>query len=381
VRTDLCDTMGIEFPIFAFSHCRDVVAAVSRAGGFGVLGAVAFSPDQLDMELTWIDEHVGDRPYGVDIIVPAKYIGIEEGGLTTSQADALIPEAHREFLATLLERYGVAAEPADEAADRAATRSGDDLMGFSHASGRKLLDIIWAHPKVRLVANALGPAPDYLVTEAHERGILVAGLVGTVVHAERQRAAGVDVIIAQGSEAGGHTGEIGTMVLVPQVVDAVSPTPVLAAGGIGDGRQIAAALALGAQGVWCGSVWLTTLEAETHPVVKEKFLAATSADTVRSRSKTGKPARQLRSAWTDEWSDPANPAPLGMPLQMILVGEAERRIARTAQSNDGSRRLINYFVGQVVGQMNESKSAVQVVHDMAETYIDAATRVARTLEG
>jgi NAD(P)H-dependent flavin oxidoreductase YrpB (nitropropane dioxygenase family) len=373
--------MGIEFPIFAFSHCRDVVAAVSRAGGFGVLGAVAFTPDQLDMELTWIDEHVGDRPYGVDIIVPAKYIGIEDGGLTTAQADALIPTEHREFLATLLERYGVAPEPADEASDRAATRSGDDLMGFSHASGRKLLDIIWAHPKVRLVANALGPAPDYLVAEAHERGILVAGLVGTVVHAERQCAAGVDLIIAQGSEAGGHTGEIGTMVLVPQVVDAVSPTPVLAAGGIGDGRQIAAALALGAQGVWCGSVWLTTLEAETHPVVKEKFLAATSADTVRSRSKTGKPARQLRSAWTDEWSDPANPAPLGMPLQMILVGEAERRIARTANSNDGSRRLINYFVGQVVGQMNESKSAVQVVHDMAETYIDAAMRVARTLEG
>ena len=377
MRTDLCDTMGIEFPIFAFSHCRDVVAAVSRAGGFGVLGAVAFNPDQLDVELTWIDEHVGDRPYGVDIIVPAKYIGMEEGGLTTAQADALIPQAHREFLAALLDRYGVAPEPAGEAT----ARSGDELMGFSHASGRKLLDIIWAHPKVRLVANALGPAPDYLVTEAHERGILVAGLVGTVVHAERQREAGVDLIIAQGSEAGGHTGEIGTMVLVPQVVDAVSPTPVLAAGGIGDGRQIAAALALGAQGVWCGSVWLTTLEAETHPVVKEKFLAATSADTVRSRSKTGKPARQLRSAWTDEWSDPANPAPLGMPLQMILVGEAERRIARTAQSNDGSRRLINYFVGQVVGQMNESKSAVQVVHDMAETYIDAAMRVARTLEG
>ena len=155
----------------------------------------------------------------------------------------------------------------------------------------------------------------------------------------------------------------------------------LAAGGIGDGRQIAASLALGAQGVWCGSVWLTTLEAETHPVVKEKFLRATSADTVRSRAKTGKPARQLRSSWTDEWADPANPDPLGMPLQMVLVGEAERRIARTAHTNEGSRRLINYFVGQVVGQMNESKSAVQVVHDMAEQYIDAASRLAATLDG
>ncbi len=375
MRTDLCDTMGIEFPIFAFSHCRDVVTAVSKAGGFGVLGAVAFSPGQLDIELTWIDEHVGDRPYGVDIIVPAQYIGIESGGLTAAQADDMIPEAHREFLEQLLERYGVAA--ATEPSDR--RRSGEQLMGFSHASGRALLDVIWAHPKVRLVANALGPAPDYLVEEAHDRGILVAGLVGTVVHAERQKIAGVDVIIAQGSEAGGHTGEIGTMVLVPQVVDAVAPLPVLAAGGIGDGRQIAASLALGAQGVWCGSVWLTTIEAETHPVVKEKFLAATSADTVRSRAKTGKPARQLRSAWTDEWSDPSNPAPLGMPLQGLLIGEAEDRIARTAQSNDGSRRLINYFVGQVVGQMNESKSATQVVHEMADSYIDAASRVARTL--
>ena len=252
-------------------------------------------------------------------------------------------------------------------------------MGFSHESGRALLDVVWAHEKVRLVANALGPAPDYLVTEAHERGILVAGLVGTVVHAERQRAAGVDLVIAQGAEAGGHTGEIGTMVLVPQVVDAVAPTPVLAAGGIADGRQIAAALALGAEGVWCGSVWLTTEEAETHPVVKEKFLAATSADTLRSRAKTGKPARQLRSAWTDEWDDPANPDPLPMPLQMILVGEAEARIARTAASSDGAKRLINYFVGQAVGQMNESKSAKQVVFDLVEGYVDAATRLADTV--
>ena len=199
------------------------------------------------------------------------------------------------------------------------------------------------------------------------------------MHAERQRAAGVDLVIAQGSEAGGHTGEIGTMVLVPQVVDAVAPTPVLAAGGIADGRQIVAALALGAQGVWCGSVWLTTEEAETHPVVKEKFLAATSADTLRSRSKTGKHARQLRSSWTDEWSDPANPEPLGMPLQMLLVGEAEQRIARTAASNDGSRRLINYFVGQAVGMMNETKPATTVVFDLVEQYVEAAGRIAATI--
>ena len=197
-------------------------------------------------------------------------------------------------------------------------------MALSHKSGRRLLDMVWAHPKVRLVANALGPAPDFLVTEAHERGVLVAGLVGSVATPSARRRPASTSIVAQGSEAGGHTGEVGTMVLVPEVVDAVAPLPVLAAGGIADGRQIAAALALGAQGVWCGSVWLTTEEAETHPVVKEKFLAATSSDTVRSRSKTGKPARQLRSAWTDEWDDPANPDPLRMPLQPVLVAEAQR---------------------------------------------------------
>jgi NAD(P)H-dependent flavin oxidoreductase YrpB (nitropropane dioxygenase family) len=375
MQTEICDRLGIEFPIFAFSHCRDVVAAVSKAGGFGVLGAVAFSPAQLETELDWIDAHVGDRPYGVDIIVPAKYVGIEEGGLTRSQVGELIPEEHRQFVEDMLDRYGVEQLPSDDG--RAG--GGDELMGFSHQSGRALLDVVWAHDKVKLVANALGPAPEYLVAEAHERGILVAGLVGTVVHAERQQAAGVDVIIAQGYEAGGHTGEIGTMVLVPQVVDAVAPTPVLAAGGIADGRQVAAALALGAQGVWCGSVWLTTEEAETHPVVKEKFLAATSADTLRSRAKTGKPARQLRSAWTDEWDNPDNPEPLAMPLQLILVAEAEQRIGRSAASSEGARRLINYFVGQAVGQMNETKSASQVVFDLVDGYVDAATRLAATI--
>jgi NAD(P)H-dependent flavin oxidoreductase YrpB (nitropropane dioxygenase family) len=379
MRTPLCDQLGIEFPIFAFSHCRDVVAAVTKAGGFGMLGAAGFSPAQLEVELDWIDEHVGDRPYGVDIIVPAKYTGVEQGGMTRKQLATMIPDEHRQFVTELLTRYGVEPLPSDEASANGGGRGADDVMGMSHESGHRLLEVVWAHPKVRIVANALGPAPDFLVTEAHERGVLVAGLVGTVVHAERQRAVGVDVVIAQGSEAGGHTGEIGTMVLVPQVVDAVAPLPVLAAGGIADGRQIAAALALGAQGVWCGSVWLTTEEAETHPVVKEKFLAATSADTLRSRSKTGKPARQLRSAWTDEWSDPANPEPLGMPLQPILVGEAEQRIARTAASNEGSRRLINYFVGQAVGMMNESKPATTVVFDLVEQYLDAAGRIAATI--
>jgi NAD(P)H-dependent flavin oxidoreductase YrpB (nitropropane dioxygenase family) len=364
----------MEFPIFAFSHCRDVVAAVSKAGGFGVLGAVAYSPEHLDIALNWIDEHVGDRPYGVDVIVPAKYVGDDAGGLTASEAVDLIPEEHRRFVDEILEKYNVPGLP------ESGGRGGDRRMPFSRESTKELLEVVWRHPKVKFIANALGPAPDYLVEEAHARGLVVGGLVGKVEHARRQKEAGVDIIVAQGYEAGGHTGEISTMVLVPQVVDAVAPVPVLAAGGIADGRQVAAALALGAEGVWCGSVWLTTDEAETHPVVKEKFLQATSADTIRSRAKTGKPARQLRSAWTDEWEDPANPKPLPMPLQGALVAEAELRIARSAATNDGARELINYFIGQAVGQMNKPKPAGQVVLDMVEGYIDAATRLGSTLD-
>ncbi|HWE56420.1 MAG TPA: nitronate monooxygenase family protein [Acidimicrobiales bacterium] len=376
MRTEVCDRLGIEFPIFAFSHCRDVVAAVSRAGGLGVLGAVAYSPEHLEVALTWLDEHVGDRPYGADVIVPAKYVGDDAGGLRAGQVAALIPDEHREFVDDILNRYGVPAAPEAEGRESA----GDRLMPFSSQSAQELLEVVWRHPKVKLIANALGPAPDHLVEAAHSRGMMVAGLVGKVDHARRQKEAGVDLVIAQGSEAGGHTGEIGTMVLVPQIVDAVAPLPVLAAGGIADGRQVAASLALGAAGVWCGSVWLTTDEAETHPVVKEKFLAASSADTIRSRSKTGKPARQLRSAWTEEWDRPDTPDALGMPLQSALVAGAEARIARSAASNDGARQLINYFVGQAVGQMNVAKPAAQVVLDMVDQYIEAATRIAGTLE-
>ena len=379
MRTPVCDLLGIEFPIFAFSHCRDVVAAVTRVGGLGVLGAVAYRPDQLEVALGWLDEHVGDHPYGVDVIVPARYVGDDSGGLRAGQVEALLPAEHTAFVEDILDRYGVAPWPDGGPAAAAGRELADRPMPFSSQSAHDLLEVVWRHPKVKLIANALGPAPDYLVEAAHDRGLVVAGLVGKLEHARRQKSAGVDLIIAQGSEAGGHTGEIGTMVLVPQIVDAVTPLPVLAAGGIADGRQVAAALALGASGVWCGSVWLTTDEAETHPVVKEKFLAATSADTVRSRSKTGKPARQLRSAWTDEWDRPDTPDPLGMPLQSALVARAEARIARSAMTSQGARDLINYFVGQAVGQMNTAKPAAQVVMEMVEGYIEAASRLAESV--
>lgn len=364
--------LGVEFPICAFSHCRDVVAAVSGAGGFGILGAVAHSPKRLDAELSWIEEQTGGKPYGVDLLLPPKYVGAESGGIDAGRVRALLPQEHREFLDDLLGRYGIAVS-AEELPPTAG-------LNVSPRGYQPLLDVVFDHD-IRLIASALGPPPPDLVTRAHDSDVLVAALAGTTEHARRHVAAGVDLIVAQGTEAGGHTGEVATMVLVPEIVDVVTPTPVLAAGGIARGRQIAAALALGAEGVWCGSVWLTTEEAETPPVVKDKFLAASSSDTVRSRSLTGKPARMLRTAWTDEWERPESPAPLGMPLQSALVAGPQLRINQAAGQPDAkARELATYFVGQVVGSLNKVRPARTVLLDMVSEFIDAVGRLDELVE-
>jgi NAD(P)H-dependent flavin oxidoreductase YrpB (nitropropane dioxygenase family) len=368
MRTRVAEMLGVEFPICAFSHCRDVVAAVSNAGGFGVLGAVAHSPERLETELAWIEQQTGGKPYGVDLLLPHKYVGVERGGIDAGQARDLLPEEHRAFVDDLLVRYGIPVPTDDQ-------RLPFGQLNISPKGYEPLLDVAFAH-RIRLIASALGPPPEELVQRAHDNSVLVAALAGTTRHAQRHAGAGVDLIVAQGTEAGGHTGDVATMVLVPEVVDAVAPVPVLAAGGIARGRQIAAALALGAEGVWCGSVWLTTEEAETMPVVKDKFLAATSSDTVRSRSLTGKPARMLRTAWTDEWERPTSPDPLGMPLQSALIGDPQRRINQAAgQSDSGAHELATYFVGQVVGSLNRVQPAGSVVLDMVSEFIDAVGRL------
>jgi NAD(P)H-dependent flavin oxidoreductase YrpB (nitropropane dioxygenase family) len=371
MRTRVTEMLGIDFPILAFTHCRDVAAAVSAAGGLGVLGAVAHSPEQLDVDLTWIREQTGGRPFGVDLLIPRKYAGSDEGGLEAPSLRAMLPEEHRQWIDGLLERYGVPAMPeATDEAQRSMRRLAIDPKTMA-----PLIDVAFRHG-IRLFASALGSPPAWLVGRARREGVPVAALAGRLDHAIAHRDAGVDLVIAQGTEGGGHTGEIATMVLVPQVVDAVAPTPVLAAGGIATGRQVAAALALGAEGVWCGSVWLTTHEAETAPAVKEKFLAASSSDTRRSRSLTGKPARMLRTAWTDAWEEPGAPAALPMPLQSMLVADAQRRIHRLAhQSGSGAQQLVTYFVGQVVGQMNVAKPTRAVVAEMVEEFIDTMERL------
>ncbi len=379
MKTAATEMFGIDVPVFAFSHCRDVVAAVSRAGGLGVLGAVGHSPEKLQIDLDWIEAQVGARPYGVDLIVPARYAGSESGGMSMTDIRAQLPTEHVAFVDDILRRYDV--PELDEDASAASARheeSGGAIFSANRAEPQ--LEIALAH-RTALIVNALGPPTPHMVQRAKEEGRRVGALAGAAKHAARHVEAGVDLVVAQGSEAGGHTGEIGTMVLIPEIVDAVGSTPVLGAGGIGRGRQMAAAMALGAQGVWCGSVWLTTEEAETHPVVKEKFLHATSADTVRSRSRTGKPARQLKTAWTDEWEVPGNPKPLGMPFQPVLVNAALQRIDRAAyRTGSGAEQLANYFVGQVVGTMNQVRPAADVVYQMIEEFIEAVQSLSRLLD-
>ncbi len=361
MRTAICDLYGIEMPVFAFSHSPRVVAAVSKAGGFGVLGASGMEPEELDRALRMIVRECAGKSFGIDMIIPDNYVGSEAGGYDLETLQKHIPQGHREFLEQLLDTYHVPHFPRDEAT--AFSKAG---VGISLKRGSELVDIALSYP-IKLIVNALGVPPASIIEKAHRQNIRVGALVGAVKHALHQKEAGVDLIIAQGFEAGGHTGEIASMVLTPQVVDAVAPVPVLCAGGVASGRQLAAALALGAQGAWTGSVWLTTEEAETHPVVKEKFLQASSSDTLRSRSTTGKPARQLRSAWTDAWEDPANPEPLPMPLQTVLSADARQRIEKDALAGgEGGKQLINYFVGQSVGMLKQMRPAAEVLREMDE---------------
>jgi NAD(P)H-dependent flavin oxidoreductase YrpB (nitropropane dioxygenase family) len=367
MRTKFTQMVECEFPIVAFSHCRDVVAAVTNTGGFGMLGATSFDPGQLDIELQWLDDHCRGRAYGIDVLIPLKFDASPPG------RDGGIPEVHRAFVQNLMQKYAVPDLPPDE---RKAVAERELKMAALVEQATELWDVAAGH-NVKVYAAALGTPPPHLVEQAHDRGAVVGALVGAVTHAERQKAAGIDFVVAQGTEAGGHCGEISTLVLVPDVVDVMGDIPVLAAGGIACGRQMAAAMALGAAGVWTGSVWLTTTEAETHPVVREKFLAATAASTVRSPSSTGKPARQLRSAWTDEWAAPHNPKPLGMPQHGALIAEAKARINRAADHNEGAKQLANYFVGQVVGRLNEVKSARQVIEQMVTEYVDAMEQLNR----
>jgi NAD(P)H-dependent flavin oxidoreductase YrpB (nitropropane dioxygenase family) len=363
VQTALCRELGMTLPLFAFTRSPEVVVAVCRAGGMGVQAAIGFSPDELRRCLDHIEEHAHGLPYGVDVVMPSGFVQPDGtkargGGAMAEAADyhRQLPAEHVRFLDELLARYEVPPLPAGATADLA-------MRSWTDQVSKKQVEIALGYP-IRLIANALGPPPRDVIDHCHDEGVKVAALVGSKEHARKQVEQGVDVIVAQGTEAGGHCGEISTMVLVPEVVDAVAPAPVIAAGGIGSGRQLAAALALGAQGAWCGSIWLTTVEGQIDSAVSRKLLRASSSDTVRSRAISGKPARQLRSTWSEAWDDPESPQPLPMPLQFLLTAEAVGRIHRFAKET-GRDDLVTSPVGQIVGSMNELKPAAQVLAEIA----------------
>ena len=364
MQTEFCKQLGIELPIFAFTHCRDVVVAVSKAGGIGVLGAVGFSPEKLREELDWIDEHIGDHIYGVDIVIPQKYEGM--GEMDPEKLEKMlmdmVPQEHHDFAAKLLADHGVPEWP-----DK------DDemgLLGWNEAIATLLVDEALKRPRCKLIANALGTPPADIIKRVQDSGRMIGALCGKVKQAKAHRAAGLDFIIAQGTEGGGHTGEVGSMVLWPQIIDAVEDTPVLAAGGIGSGRAILAALGMGAAGTWSGSLWLAVEEAEAEPAQKQSYFDATEEDTVRSRSWTGKPCRMLKNDWTEAWATEGNPEPLGMPLQGLVSGDAIRRTHKYAAVGDCQKVAFNP-VGQVVGQINEVASCRNLINRLLNEYLEA----------
>src|SRR5579864_7170183 len=367
MKSPVCEILGVEFPLFAFSHCRDVVAAVSRAGGFGVLGATMHTPETIEQELKWIDDHVDGRPYGLDVLIPENTSTSGERNVTWKSLEARISPEHRDFTRNLLGRHGVELTTAPIPAGQP--------QPFDASLALEVLEASFRHP-IRLIANALGVPPKAMIEMGRKHGVPVAALVGAKEHALRQVAAGVDILVVQGTEAGGHCGEVSTMVLVPEVIKAIKKirdVPVLAAGGIMTGEQMAACMAMGAAGVWTGSVWLATVESETSAIFREKMIEAGSRDAVRVRTRTGKPARQLRSAWTEAWDrSPDSPGALPMPLQSIISRDAFNSIDRSAAAgNAQARDLVSYFVGQGVGLIDSVKSAGAVVQEFKEDFADA----------
>jgi len=377
MQSPICDLLKIEFPLVAFSHCRDVVVEVSKAGGMGVLGAVGLSPEALESELTWIDENVDGKPYGIDLLVPSVMLGKGEHQTPMQLVDQ-IPETHKKFAEDVLHRHGIEGETVD---DEQRAQMAGFAENMREDGAARLLDVAFRHP-IGLIANALGVPPADMLERGKAYGVPVAALVGAKEHAVRQVAAGVDILVAAGGEAGGHCGDVSTIVLIPEVYAAVKDhnVPILAAGGIATGSQMAACMAMGADGAWTGSVWLTTSEAETSPAVKEKMLSASSRDTVRSKSRTGKYSRQLRSAWTDAWESAEAPAPLPMPLQSIVTGPVLARVDRLAEGgHEGARQLATYWVGQTVGLMNTPLSVRAVVAGFMEDFLEASERLQRSL--
>ncbi|MBM87115.1 MAG: monooxygenase [Gammaproteobacteria bacterium] len=372
MKSSLCTLLDIEFPLIAFSHCRDIVVEVSKAGGFGVLGAARYTVEALEIELSWIDEHIEGKPYGVDLIAPTS-MAVTEQNDSLDDIRKMVPQEHKEFAKSILERHEIDSTDVYEDYDRSSF--------LTHGKAGNIIDVALSHP-ISMIANALGVPPPYMLELAKKKGVPTAALIGTKEHALKQVQAGVDIIVASGTEAGGHCGDVPTMVLIPEVCEAVkgSGIPVLAAGGIVTGRQMAACMAMGAAGVWTGSVWLTSAESDMPPTLKEKMLKASSAETIRSRSRTGKHSRQLRSTWTDAWDAFDAPKPLPMPLQSQVTEAPLSRVTKLAEiGHSGADQLLTSWVGQGVGLMNSVQSAKGIVYEFMQDYLEACEKLSSSL--
>jgi len=362
--------LGIDFPLVAFTHCRDVVVEVSKAGGMGVFGAAGHSAKSLEVELSWIDEHIDGKPYGVDLIAPTS-MAISDNNNSSEEILEKVPREHQNFAANILAQHNI------DTSDLYTNQKGSAGGFLTRNKATNIVDVAFSHP-IKLIANALGVPPRYMLDMGKEHNVLVAALVGAKEHAIKQVEAGVDILVVAGTEAGGHCGEVSTLVLVPEVCEAVEKyqVPVLAAGGIVTGRQMAACMAMGAAGAWTGSMWLTTSEAETSPAIKDKFVLASSRQTIRSRSRTGKYSRQLQSPWTDAWESDGAPTPLPMPLQSLVSESPLAKITKLADGgHKGAKQLATSWVGQGVGLMNSIQSTRSLVFEFMEDFLQAEERL------
>jgi NAD(P)H-dependent flavin oxidoreductase YrpB (nitropropane dioxygenase family) len=355
LRPAICDRLGIEYPIFGFSHSVEVTAAITNAGGFGVYGATRDMPDAISKRLERIRSLVGDRPFGADLLLP---LGMADKN-DWAAAEAEIPDEHKAFVKYLKQKYEVP-EPTGKSFFSSTVRSNE----LFEAQADAVLG-----SDVNLFASAIG-TPPHLIQRAKETGKTTLSLVGAPKHVKYAKTAGVDLLVAQGYDAGGHTGPIGTLSLVPQIVDAAGEVPVLAAGGIADGRQVAASLAMGAQGVWLGTVWLTTEEHRLNRKILEKLLKAGSADTVLTRSDSGKTCRVVRTAWSEEWGAEGAPKPLRMPYQQVLIGEL-----LTGVMEHEIEPLMYEGAGQGVAWCNEVTTVAQVIERLVAEAREALAKL------
>lgn len=358
LHTALCEKLDIEYPVVAFTHCKDVAAAVINAGGFAVLGEAMHTPEQIAADIKWLRGRIGGKRFGIDLVLPAAVP--EEKSL--EELLAMIPPAHRAFERQIKQKYDVP-DP----------KKPPDLHqwgGLDHARGLAQLEVIFDE-RVPVFASGLG-SPAFLLKRAHQLGMQVWGLIGKPRQAKRQLEAGTDVIIAQGFDAAGHTGNIGTFSIVPQVVDlcAERGVPVLAAGGVTTGRHLAAALALGASGVWTGTLWLASHESDVNLPLKEKLIESSCTDTAHSDCLSGFTMRTLVSPWHEEWSRLDAPEVLKPPLQSLLSADYIQG------SLDYQRKdLMTEAAGQGVDYVTEMKPARLILSDMVDEALEIFERL------